>query len=457
MLGAFMGYLFSGGDAGNVSLGGSIGQSGMAHNYLSHTQLEDLNTALENCEAQSTGCSEVERHAIMELYWQLSQEQDRQLASCMSQACIDWHTNRAANMVDAENIIGGSNAIIMYQLAGIENDFRNAQATAYQNLAVIEDYANFVDVRCSGTHSAECMQSYDAASNRIARLDALGQDITTVLAFVTSLGTAGAAAGLGQCVRSAHCAMRLARDIADGFGAEYAGQLTLVSAAGMGGRYVLQYGDEVVGFIDDLGDGIRVVSQIPGAERIVFDSASNTHGYFDNAGQWVDTWTVPTQIDVTFPTNIQHLLPPPANGGARPKRSPDGQYSNLYDGDTIVRDNPVRTLVQDSNGRYWLEGSSGQRITPSGQYNFVTMPDGTIRVTRPNTTVLENGEVASTHLGLSNGNSVNYAGSITFANRNSATRGSIRDWSNDSGHYQPAASDAGNAGLPTDLFNSSFD
>jgi hypothetical protein len=155
--------------------------------------------------------------------------------------------------------------------------------------------------------------------------------LTLQLALAPSGGDAGAGAGLGQCVRSAHCAMRLARDIADGFGAEYAGQLTLVSAAGMGGRYVLQHGDEVVGFIDDLGDGIRVVSQIPGAERIVFDSASNTHGYFDNAGQWVDTWTVPTQIDVSFPTNIQHLLPPPAN---RIHGLPPSELSNqrLLDG-----------------------------------------------------------------------------------------------------------------------------
>lgn len=145
------------------------------------------------------------------------------------------------------------------------------------------------------------------------------------------------------------------------------------------------------------------------------------------------------------------------NKRVRPNRSPDGQYSNLFDGDAIIRDNPVRTLVQDADGRYWLQSANGQRITPSGQYNFVTMPDGTIRVTKPNTTVLESGEVASTHLGLSNGNPVSYAGSITFANRNTATRGSIRSWSNDSGHYRPAASDAGNAGLPTGTFNSSFD
>ncbi len=124
-----------------------------------------------------------------------------------------------------------------------------------------------------------------------------------------------------------------------------------------------------------------------------------------------------------------------------------GTLSNLWPGDPSFLQGPARTLVQDDAGRYWLQSASGKRITPSGRYDFVTLPDGTIRVARPNT----NPEF-STHLGLSNGCEVSYAGSIRFANRNTATRGSIRSWSNNSGHYQPPASLSGNAGLPSSLF-----
>jgi len=68
--------------------------------------------------------------------------------------------------------------------------------------------------------------------------------------------------------------------------------------------------------------------------------------------------------------------------------------------------------VQDSSGRYWLQGPSGNRITPSGSYDFVTSPDGTIRVARPNSN-----PDFSTHLGLSGGVEVSYAGYIRFANK----------------------------------------
>lgn len=108
---------------------------------------------------------------------------------------------------------------------------------------------------------------------------------------------------------------------------------------------------------------------------------------------------------------------------------------------------PSRALVQDGSGRYWLESSGGNRITPSGSYDFVTLPDGRIRVARPNTN-----PDFSTHLGLSSGGEVNFAGSIRFGNNMGPNRGSIIQWTNSSGHYQPPAHLRDNAGLPDYLF-----
>lgn len=75
------------------------------------------------------------------------------------------------------------------------------------------------------------------------------------------------------------------------------------------------------------------------------------------------------------------------------------------------------------------------------------LPDGRIRVARPNVN-----PDYSTHLGLSSGGEVNYAGSIRFGNNRGANRGTITEWTNNSGHYQPPATLIDNANLPVDLF-----
>jgi len=124
-----------------------------------------------------------------------------------------------------------------------------------------------------------------------------------------------------------------------------------------------------------------------------------------------------------------------------------GTLTNLRPADPAVAQRPIRTLVQDEGGRYWLQGSGGNRITPSGAYDFVTMPDGTIRIARPNLN-----PDFSTHLGLSGAGEVNFAGSIRFANNSGPSRGSIVSWTNSSGHYRPPMSLIDNAGLPIELF-----
>lgn len=138
-----------------------------------------------------------------------------------------------------------------------------------------------------------------------------------------------------------------------------------------------------------------------------------------------------------------------ARGGAVPNLTERGTLVNLRPNDVAIAQRPIRTLVQDESGRYWLQTSTGKRITPSGSYDFVTMPDGSVRVARPNVN-----QDFSTHLGLSGGGEVKYAGSIRFGNNDGPSRGTITQWTNNSGHYQPPATLSGNAGLPHGLFNS---
>ncbi|MGK0546127.1 DUF637 domain-containing protein, partial [Halomonas cupida] len=131
--------------------------------------------------------------------------------------------------------------------------------------------------------------------------------------------------------------------------------------------------------------------------------------------------------------------------------SQNGNLVNLVPSDAVVAQRPIRTLVQDSAGRYWLQTQGGERITPSGRYDFVTMPNGIIRVSRRNLN-----PDFSTHLGLSGGGEVKFAGSIRFYNNDGPRRGEIVGWSNDSGHYRPPATLKDQSGLPESLFNAGW-
>lgn len=107
-----------------------------------------------------------------------------------------------------------------------------------------------------------------------------------------------------------------------------------------------------------------------------------------------------------------------ATNNGVPNLTSSGTLTNRFPNDAVMLQSTRRTLVQDSSGRYWLEGPTGNRITPSGSYNFVTMPDGSVSVARPNTN-----QDFSTHLGLSDGGAINYAGSIRFGNNAGSSRG----------------------------------
>jgi YD repeat-containing protein len=139
---------------------------------------------------------------------------------------------------------------------------------------------------------------------------------------------------------------------------------------------------------------------------------------------------------------------PSATGGVVTNLTERGTLTNLFPDDLGRLEHPSRLLVRDGSGRFWLENEYGVRHTPSGSYDFVTLPDGSIRVVKPNART-----TASTHIALSRGGEVAYAGTIQFPSNNSATRGLVRSWSNNSGHYKPPPSLNSNAGLPTLLFN----
>ena len=127
-----------------------------------------------------------------------------------------------------------------------------------------------------------------------------------------------------------------------------------------------------------------------------------------------------------------------ANSGAK-------LFPNLRPGDSLSA--VPRFELVNQNGKWVTVGGNSQR-TASGNYIFVVQ-DGKVFVSRP-TYNPGTGGVAG-HIDVARGQPVQYAGELSFSGR--GNRGVLRDWSNASGHYQPTADAAGQAGLPLGLFN----
>ena len=118
LIGASVGYITSAGLASNVSNGGSIAQSGVVNNYLSHANLDDLARDLENCMGQESGCSADELFAIIEKYRAISHDNDLAYYSCYTEECRLQHQ---INMADADALrsvidMGGVSKIAALEL-----------------------------------------------------------------------------------------------------------------------------------------------------------------------------------------------------------------------------------------------------------------------------------------------------------------------------------------------------
>lgn len=95
--------------------------------------------------------------------------------------------------------------------------------------------------------------------------------------------------------------------------------------------------------------------------------------------------------------------------------------------------------------RWYINNGKGELHTPSGTYQFVTLRDGSIRVTRRQT-------VDGAHAPLANGQPVRFAGEVTFPSRHSVNRGQIKNWNNQSGHYRPDQQLKHQSGFPQPKF-----
>ncbi|MCF6178853.1 MAG: deaminase [Geopsychrobacter sp.] len=99
LVGALTGFVFSGGNAVNVSFGGTVAGSAIENNYLGHTELESMQKELRACEFNDSACF----NAVATKYLRISQGLDAEFAACTTDACRMYHLSRilVADQTDA--------------------------------------------------------------------------------------------------------------------------------------------------------------------------------------------------------------------------------------------------------------------------------------------------------------------------------------------------------------------
>lgn len=129
-------------------------------------------------------------------------------------------------------------------------------------------------------------------------------------------------------------------------------------------------------------------------------------------------------------------------------------YNIIPEDIPVLRKTKRKLIIEDK--RFYLKtilncGSLFGKFTPSGKYCFITDMNYNVYLSREN----EDPNL-STHLGLSQGNGVFFAGEINFTNSNNNNRGKIKFWNNHSGHFLPDEKYNGQANLPLEFFKSGF-
>jgi RHS repeat-associated protein len=123
-------------------------------------------------------------------------------------------------------------------------------------------------------------------------------------------------------------------------------------------------------------------------------------------------------------------------------------YSNKYPEDEVKIVLLLR--LEFRNGKWRTIGPGETEFTARGKYIFVRQGDDLFVAKAPKDTGSPRPNQAG-HIDLARGWDVDYAGEIQFG-RGTGRRGQIQWWDNGSGHYEPEAEYAHQAGFPMDLF-----
>ena len=167
-MGALSGFVFSGGNAINVSFGSTIAQSGIVNNYLTHADVAELEQDLARCERENGGSCEDQALAdiIEKVRTRSSQRDAGHVATCArDMACVndllqDVATNSLGEWNDIQTdywevYTGLSDVIRPGELVSIHQSFLLEQVPL-QNAFALDN--------CGGVWSPACENAYQLAA-----------------------------------------------------------------------------------------------------------------------------------------------------------------------------------------------------------------------------------------------------------------------------------------------------
>ncbi|WP_217353849.1 two-partner secretion domain-containing protein [Ruegeria arenilitoris] len=206
VVGAVAGYLVSGGEADNVSTGSFVGQSAVLNNYLKHTDLANMQAALEACHAQDGGCSKADQRDIAVHFANVGLQNDRELANtCFTNECIDSFLAEAVSYDEAIAALSSESpyAAQLLSVSGALFVSGPAQQQLDQNIDFLNGYEDYQETRCGGVSDGACAEAYTEAYagylNDVETVEATKQFLAVVTGAV-ALGPSVCAATPRTCV-----------------------------------------------------------------------------------------------------------------------------------------------------------------------------------------------------------------------------------------------------------------
>ncbi|WP_221931669.1 hemagglutinin repeat-containing protein [Palleronia caenipelagi] len=183
LLGAAVGYAFSGGEADNVGIASQVTASGIENNYLTHDDVNLLRQEYDACLAKAQGCSSEEIQALYDKYQDISDlRNEALLAECRDALCVSYYKDQAVSVDDFLRIMDGT---------AIGNvTFSNAYASSEiwaQADANVLAYNGVIGSHCK-TGDVTCLD------------EARGHAIVLVAGLTP--GAVGTAVGLSECVQN---------------------------------------------------------------------------------------------------------------------------------------------------------------------------------------------------------------------------------------------------------------
>ncbi len=314
LLGAAVGYVTSSGQAANVTNAATIAKSGAVNNYLSHTQFAQMIDDFRECDGD-TACLR-ERLSV---YRELSLRQEHEMALCGTDlSCLSEHIPHLLDTADNELINSFITQLtpqdlqdpvalqLMNQIVALQRTAQIAYGVTPQRATngfayTYGHYPEWSANNCAGIAGSECMARFQTAEvhgmggmTHMYHSWRSGVQMYTLAAGGAAIAaTPAAIAAMGRCMQTAACMAEMAVAVSEVSGAT-AGQITFTAA--VGGKMVLQKGDEIVRVIDEVGRVFTPVSEgASNAGQLIFRNAEGATGYFDDGGRFVQTVAAPAR------------------------------------------------------------------------------------------------------------------------------------------------------------------